>query len=135
MKTLTGADRIFKTLELQEPDRVPHFDLGLDRKVREAILPGASYDEAMEYFDWDAVLMDEEDQPGYRAEILKGGKYFRDQWGIIKQDMGDVNAYPVEPAIKSEKYLDTWRPPDPDESWRYEEQLNTLWILSETLIS
>ena len=121
MKTLTGADRIFMALKLQEPDRVPHFELTLDRKVREAILPGASYDEAIEYFDWDAVLMDEEDQPGYRAEILKGGKYFRDQWGIIKQDMGDVNAYPVEPAIKSEKDLDTWRPPDPDESWRYEE--------------
>ena len=27
MKILTGAERMFKTLQLQEPDRVPHFEL------------------------------------------------------------------------------------------------------------
>jgi uroporphyrinogen decarboxylase len=29
-------------------------------------------------------------------------------------------AHPVEGAIKTEKDLDTWHPPDPDEPWRYE---------------
>lgn len=80
MKTLTGAERIFKVLQLQEPDRVPHFEAWFDPKVKEAILPGASYHEVVEYFDWDAVTTEDELQPGFRVETLDAsGEYFRDQ--------------------------------------------------------
>ena len=121
MKTLTGAERIFKTLQLQEPDRVPHFELGVDLKVREKILPGSSYRNFIDYFDWDAVCIDDRLLPGWRAETLDAsGKHFRDQWGTIRRVTSEAIAHPVEAAVKSEKDLDTWRPPDPDESWRYE---------------
>ena len=43
MQKLTGLERILKTVKLQEPDRVPHFELLIDKKVRDVILPDASY--------------------------------------------------------------------------------------------
>ena len=121
MKTLTGAERIFKTLQLQEPDRVPHFELGVDQKVREKILPGSSYRKFIEYFDWDAVCIDDRLLPGWRAETLDAsGKHYRDQWGTIRRVTSEAIAHPEEAAVKSEKDLDTWQPPDPDEPGRYE---------------
>ena len=43
MKKLTGLERVAKALNLQEPDVIPHWELGIARNVIEAILPGASY--------------------------------------------------------------------------------------------
>jgi hypothetical protein len=51
MKKLTGLERILKTLKLEEPDGVPHFELPIDEKVRNAILPNASYEDLIEYLD------------------------------------------------------------------------------------
>lgn len=120
MNELTGAERIFRTLQLKEPDRVPHFELGLDRNVKKKINPGKSYRVA-DYFDWDAVLVDDRSAPGYRVETLDAaGEYFRDQWGTIRKVSSELVHHPTEAAIKSEKDLDNWKPPDPDESWRYE---------------
>ena len=119
MKALTGAERILKTIQLQEPDRVPHFELGLDRKVKEKVCPDSR---AVEYFDWDAVLVDDRSAPGYRAETLDAsGKHFRDQWGVVRRVTSEKLAHPVEAAVKSGKDVATWVPPDPDESWRYQE--------------
>ena len=121
MTTMTGAERVFKTLQLQEPDRVPHFEIGVDVKVREAILPGSSYRDLIEHLDWDAVTVDDRLLPGWRAETLDAsGKYFRDQWGTTRRVTAEAIAHPAEAAIKSEKDLDKWQPPDPDEPWRYE---------------
>jgi len=120
MKTLTGAERILKTLQLQEPDRVPHFELGLNRNVKEKISPGTNY-RVVDYFEWDAAVVDDRSAPGYRVETLDAaGKYFRDQWGTVRQVTSEMVHHPVEAAVKSEKDLDTWTPPDPDEPWRYQ---------------
>ncbi len=118
MKTLTGAERVFKTLQLQEPDRVPFYE-GPNRQIREKILPGSSDDDVVEYFDLDAVRVDDRVLPGYRIETLDASR-FRNQWGTIVRVMSESTPHPVEGAVKSEKDLDTWHPPDPDEPWRYE---------------
>ena len=81
MKTLTGAERVFKALQLQEPDRVPFYEAP-NRKIREEILPGSSDDDAVEYFDLDAVGVSDRGLPGYRIETLDAS-HFRNQWGTI----------------------------------------------------
>jgi uroporphyrinogen decarboxylase len=119
MKTLTGAERIFKALQLQESDRVPFYEAP-NRKIREEILPGSSLHEAVEYFDLDAVGVSDRGLPGYRIETLDAS-HFRNQWGTIMQVTSELDGpHPVEAAIRTEKEFDTWHPPDPDEPWRYE---------------
>ena len=56
MAKYTNAERVFRTLERKEPDRVPHFEIIIDPKIINVILPGASYEEFIEHMDWDALL-------------------------------------------------------------------------------
>ena len=119
MNEMTGVKRVFKALKLQEPDRVPHFESGFSSKVRESILPGGSYYDLVEHFDWDAVVTDDRWLPGYRRETLDSSRFIN-QWGTIVHMTSEMIPHPVEAAIKSEKERNNWTPPDPDEPWRYE---------------
>ena len=121
MTTLTGAQRVFKTLQIQEPDRVPFIEAP-NRNIREEVLgrDATAYD-AIEHFDLDAVTMDDRGTPAWRGESLDAtGTYFKNQWGTINRVTSESLPHPVEGAVKSEKDLDTWRPPDPDDPRRYE---------------
>jgi uroporphyrinogen decarboxylase len=116
---MTGTERVVKALRGQEHDRVPHFELMHHPKVREAILPGASPEEFIEHFDIDAVT-DFDKVCSWKYETLdKARKLSRDQWGAVVQYGDDALAHPIEPAIKSEKDLDSYVAPNPDEEWRY----------------
>lgn len=55
MEKLTNMERIMTALNLREPDLVPTFELIVDKKVRDAILPGASFEDFVEYMDLDAA--------------------------------------------------------------------------------
>jgi uroporphyrinogen decarboxylase len=44
----------------------------------------------------------------------------KDQWGGLVRYTTEDNPVPMEPAIKSQKDLDTYTPPDPDIPFRYE---------------
>ena len=103
MKTLTGAERIFKALQLQEPDRVPFYE-GPNKKIQEEIFPGSSYDDAVKYFDLDAVIVDDRKIPGYLVEALDGSR-FRNQWGTIVRATSESLVHPMEGAIKTEEDL------------------------------
>jgi len=118
MKTLTGVERIFKTLQLQEPDRIPFYE-GPNDKIMKEILPGASFDDAVEYFDLDGVEVDDRVIPCYLVEKLDVS-HFRNQWGTVVRVTSEALPHPVEPAVKVEKDLDSWSPPDPDDPLRYE---------------
>ena len=124
MGRMTSRERFIAALKGQEPDVVPHFD-GVDPKVMNAILPGASHEEFVEYMDIDAIgSMDKTDSWSYETvDAAKGIR--RDQWGALVQFGTEVGGHPMAPAINSEEDLDSYVPPDPDESWRYE-KLNRL---------
>ena len=122
MQKLTGLERLLKTINLQEPDVVPHFD-GVDKRVRDAILPDASYADFIEYLDIDGVvIIDRVYTWSYEplGDSGTGTQLKRCQWGATIQFTAEETGIPVEPAIKSEKDLDTYVPPDPDLPWRYD---------------
>ena len=144
MQKLNGLERILKALNVVEPDRVPHFEHLHDIKVREAILPNASYEDFIEYLDIDAINVN--DRNTWRYEALDAsGKFKKDEWGAVLQYTTEDTGHPTEPAIKSEKDLDGYVCPDPDEDWRYDElkryikrfkgeraiaiQLTDIWVL------
>ena len=119
MPKLTNLERIFKALKLQEPDVVPTFELIIDRKVRDAILPGVSYEDFIDFMDVDAAVY--YDWAYDRYETLDEAKgVIRDKFGVIKRWTSEVDPMPVEAAIKSEKDLDKYVPPDPNVPWKYE---------------
>ena len=66
MKELTSAERVLRVLRREEPDRIPHFEWIIDRRVRDAICPGSTMEEFTVRMGLDAILT----APDYQA-ILK----------------------------------------------------------------
>lgn len=121
MQKLTGLERILKTIRLEEPDVVPHFELMLNEQVRNAILPGASYEDFIEYLDLDGICVHDKTGGAWEYETLDASKKIkRDQWGAIVRFTEQQAGHPIKPAIELEEALDTYVPPDPDLPWRYE---------------
>jgi len=119
MPKMTSLQRVLMTLSLKEPDMVPTFEIIVDKKVRDAILPGASYEDFVEYMDLDAACY--YDWAYDRYETVDEAKgIIRDKFGVIKRWTTEVDPMPVEAAIKSEKDLEKYIPPDPDVPWKYE---------------
>ena len=119
MQKSTNLERVFKALNLQEPDVVPTFELLVDQKVQDAILPGASYEDFVEFMDLDAAVYHEYAYDKYET-LDEAKRIVRDKYGVIKQFTTEFDAVPIEAAIKSEKDLDSYAPPDPDVPWKYE---------------
>ncbi|GAI84202.1 unnamed protein product [marine sediment metagenome] len=107
---LTGLERVLKTLQLEEPDVVPHFERHA-QNVRDAILPGASEEDFVEYMDLDGIRFSDRTQ-SWSYEIVDADKGInRDQWGGLVRYTTEDNPVPIEPAIKSEADLEKYKLP------------------------
>ncbi len=116
---LTGRERILTVLRRQEPDVVPHMELWFSPVVVEKILPGGSIEDLTEYLDIDGIAYYTVSMEKY--EVLDKSKgLIRDKWGVVKRDTGQTTPHPIEAPIKSEKDIDTYMPPDPDDPSIYE---------------
>ncbi len=118
MQKLTNSERVIKALNLEEPDVVPTFETIIDPKVRNAILPGASYEDFVEFMDLDAAVYYQEAYDRYET-LDKAKGIIRDKFGVIKCHTTEIDAVPIEAAIKSEKDLDNYVHPDPNVPWKY----------------
>jgi uroporphyrinogen decarboxylase len=119
MGTMTGLERVMTTLKHQEPDTVPHFER-VAKRVREAILPGASEEDFVEHMDLDGHRFIDRTH-SWSYEIVDEGKRIkRDQWGGLVRYTTEDNPVPMEPAVQSEQDLDGYAIPDPDLPWRYD---------------
>jgi uroporphyrinogen decarboxylase len=119
MKKLTSLERVAKVLNLQEPDIIPHWELGIARNVIDVILPGASYRDFVEYMDIDAIVIFDKVGAWSYETVDAHKKISRDQWGALVRFTSEALGHPWEAAIKSEKDLESYVAPDPDEQWRY----------------
>jgi len=99
---------------------VPHFELGIDRAVREVILPGASDEQFMEHMDLDGFAFFDKIYAWKYDTIDEARGLLRDQWGAVVQKGKELLFHPVDAAIKSEKDLEKYVPPDADDESRYE---------------
>ena len=120
MPRLTGTERMFRVVRHQEPDMVPTFEMDIDQDVIDAIKPDLSFVDFCEYMDLDAVCFS--DWKGIRWEVVDETKRLtRSEWGNTSMWTSASKLAPVlrYPAIKSEKDLDNYTPPDPDLPSRY----------------
>lgn len=114
MTEMTSAERIMRVLKRQEPDRVPHFEWIIDRKVREAIIPGCSMEEFTVRMGLDAILTG----PDFKKERIGPGRY-RNEYGVVLEDSAEEHGVPVEGPIKTMDDLRGYTPPDPHAPGRY----------------
>ncbi len=115
MSEMTSAERVMAALRREEPDRIPHFEWAVDRKVREILCPGCSYEEFVVRMDWDAILV----APNFAKEQV-GPDLWKNEWGVVRQYTGEEDTFPVESPIKTMEDLDRYEVPDPDAAGRYE---------------
>ena len=119
MQKLTSLQRMHKAIHLQEPDIVPTFEGLIDHKVRDAIVPGASYEDFVDFMDLDGIVLFDKLNWDYQP-VDAATNTMRDQWGGLLRFTSEEVGHPIAPAIRSESELDNYIPPDPDLPWRYE---------------
>src|SRR5512133_246489 len=112
---LSSRERIMRVLRREEPDRVPHFEWLVDRRVREALCPGSkSHNDFAVQMGQDAVLVD----PIFAKERV-GTNRWRSEWGYVTQDTPEEHGIEVESPIKSMADFERYTPPDPHVAWRF----------------
>jgi uroporphyrinogen decarboxylase len=115
MAELTPRERMLRVLQRQEPDRVPHFEWLVDRKVREAILPGCKdHNDFAVRVGHDAVLVD----PIFKKTPLGDGRSLS-EWGYVSRQTQEEHGIEVESPIQSPADFERYIPPDPCEAPRY----------------
>ncbi len=115
MPELTSEERVLCALRRQEPDRVPHFEWLVDRRVRAALCPDAkSYNDFAVRMGQDAVLAD----PDFHKEAAGPGRWLS-EWGYVTQDTPEEHGIEVESPIKTRADFERYIPPDPHAPGRY----------------
>lgn len=112
---MTGEERIIRTLQLRQADRVPHFEWYIDRKVINAISAGSDYVKFCYEMDIDAICIDCD----FEKKFLDNG-LIQDEWGMIKKDTGESHAFPIDGPIRTLKDAQDYVPPDPLKPGRYD---------------
>jgi uroporphyrinogen decarboxylase len=112
---LTAQERVLRVLRREEPDRVPHFEWLVDRKVRDALSPGCkNNNDFAARMGHDAVLAD----PNFRKQAVGPGRWLS-EWGYVSQDTPEEHGIEVESPIKTWDDFERYTPPDLHAPGRY----------------
>ena len=115
MGELSCAERVMRVLRRGEPDRIPHFEWIIDRKVRDAICPGCTMEEFTVRMGLDAILT----APDFTKEQIDAERY-RNEWGVVLERGGEEHGVAVDGPIKTLDDMKNYEPPDPHAPGRYE---------------
>lgn len=103
-----------RALRREEPDRIPHFEWIIDRRVRDAICPGSSMEEFTVRMGLDAILT----APDYQREQI-GPNRVRNEWGTILEYSAEEYGMPVGGPIRTLNDLEQYTAPDPHAAGRW----------------
>jgi hypothetical protein len=88
--TMTSYERVMAAFHRREPDRVPIFELMIDPKIINGILPGGTYADLIEALDIDCVLTPTASRM-YSLELVdRDGDtpIYRTEWGELRAGTG-----------------------------------------------
>jgi len=117
---LNSRERSLEVLNKKIPDRVPLFELWVDDVVVKKIKPEGEYaDLAEESLD---LVLTHTPSLLYRNKYIDKSKgIFVNEWGIIRKESGQSVSMPLEGPIKTKEDLKSYKPPDPNDEYRYRE--------------
>ena len=115
MSELTSSERVMRVLRREEPDRVPHFEWLIDKKVQQALCPGCKdHNDFAVRMGHDAILVGPKFE---KTEV--GPKRWRSEWGYVSQLTAEAHGIEVESPIQSMEDFDRYVPPDLHAPGRY----------------
>jgi len=131
---MNGYERMMTAVRGGQPDRVPIWELIINRPVIKALRPELFSDEKVARYEWgscggymlQADFVEREDLDGitifedYQVQQQIDADTFVDEWGITWKMEAHGIPYAVEHPIQSESDLDRYAPPDPDADYRLE---------------
>ena len=111
---MNGHERMMTALRLEEPDRVPIWELIVNEPVIKALYGDISYADFVEREDLDGITFFED----FRVHKRLNESTYLDEWGITWKVESTGIPYAVGHPIQCEADLDKWTPPDPDVAYR-----------------
>ena len=128
IREMTSRERVFTTLEGKVPDRVPLMEIMIDKKVRESLYPGISYNDFIEEMGVDAICMELWSKDFQNIKwINKEKRMYRDKWGAPQRLTEEFMPFPVKPPrINTIGDMLTYTPPDPNEPHLLDEIKETI---------
>ena len=132
---MNGYERFMTAIRGGQPDRVPVWELIVNRPVIEALHPDMFKGAKRARYEWgsqgafnlQADFTEIEDLDGItvfeNGRVVKeiDSRTFVDEWGITWRTNEDNIPYHVDHPIKTEADLDRWQLPDPDADGRLED--------------
>jgi uroporphyrinogen decarboxylase len=107
-------ERIERALRREQPDRIPTFEWFIDPGVGQQLTGSLDLLDIIEALDIDGVNI----RPDYRRETVNETT-FRDEWGTVKQDTGDVLPAIIENPVDNIEDHGDFAFPDPKASDRF----------------
>ena len=107
MAEMTSAERVMTVLRRGEPDRIPHFEWIIDKKVRHALCPGASTEEFTVRMGLDAMLT----APDFKTVQVAPNR-FKNEWGIVVEKGEEQHSTVVQAAIQTMEDFEKYQAPD-----------------------
>ena len=107
MAEMTSAERVMMVLRRGEPDRIPHFEWIIDKKVRHALCPGASTEEFTVRMGLDAMLT----APDFKTVQVAPNR-FKNEWGIVVEKGEEQHSTVVQAAIQTMEDYEKYQAPD-----------------------
>jgi uroporphyrinogen decarboxylase len=115
MAELSSEERVLRVLQKKEPDRVPHFEWSVDKKVRTALVPGCkSHNEFAVKMGHDAVML----EVSFKKERVDSDKW-KSEWGYVLQESAEEHGVEVGSPIETMEDFQRYKAPDVKEPWRY----------------
>ena len=112
---MTSRERVFAALQHRQPDRVPLVEWVIDERVLDAMRPGSSYADFVEWIGLDNAGPNRSSWRRDNVDFVDREKgLFRDHWGVIRALGAESSPYPIEGPIKRPEDLKTYVPPDPE---------------------
>lgn len=111
---MSSLERIITVLQKRIPDRVPHFEFSIHRKVIESIIPGADKYDFFEKMGLDAISV----RPNMKRKKI-GKNVWVDERNLITRKTEQDYFEPVNSIIKNEKDLRKFEFPDPAADHRF----------------
>jgi len=122
---MNSKKRVMMVFDGKTPDRVPLFEILIDKRVINKIRQDGEYADIAE--DTLDLVLTNTPSLLYRSKYLNESEgIFVNEWGIIRQDSNQSVSMPLEGPIKSKDDLKGYVLPDPNDEYRYIELNNLL---------